>query len=237
MGKSLPLAIGPLEFPTKTAANAYFKAMLNRYKPRDRVLDDDAAELALLLERHSEYADKVGSGVDHYEVMMTEHGSQCFRIVRTDGTGTDFSYIHCINGKPPSRKQEVSAALRRVVRYDLFDARNAFLKQHQGPDGLVACAVTGERILPDQGHMDHRPPMTFEVIVTTFLEANGLGFEQVPITVGHDEQTAPDLTDAALVERFRAFHNKVARLDFVKDTVNLAQSSRARLRPTRISLT
>jgi hypothetical protein len=53
-------------------------------------------DLSALLERHDEYTQKVGCGVDHFEVMATEHGTNCFRIVRKDGSGTDFSYRHCI---------------------------------------------------------------------------------------------------------------------------------------------
>ena len=61
--------------------------MLNRYRPRQRVSDHDAADLAALLKRHSEYVEKVGVGIDHFEVMRAEFGTQCFRIVRIDGTG------------------------------------------------------------------------------------------------------------------------------------------------------
>lgn len=30
------------------------------------------------------------------EVMSAEFGTRCFRLVRVDGTGEDFSYPHCI---------------------------------------------------------------------------------------------------------------------------------------------
>ncbi len=175
-------------------------------------------------------------GVDHFEVMMTEHGTPCFRIARIDGSGTDFSYRHCIRGYPPSRKQEVSQAFRRAVRFDLYDARDKFFLGHKGPDGLVECAVTKERITPDHGHMDHRPPLTFEVLVTTFLEARGLSVDDVPITSGQDDQVSPEIADEGLQETFRAFHARVAHLDFVKDSVNLAQSARQRVRPSRIKI-
>jgi len=46
--------------------------------------------------------------------------------------------------------------------------------------------------------MDHRPPMTFEVIVTTFLAGRGLAVDAVPTTTGQDEQVAPDITDGGL---------------------------------------
>jgi len=233
-GNSVDLAT--LSFPTQRAATEFFKEMLGRYRHGDRVNDTDSLHLAALLERHTEYPAKVGCGVDHFEVMMTEHGTQCFRIVRTDGTGTDFSYPHCIRGRPPARKQEVSQALRQAVRIDLYRARDKFFADHRDSQSKITCAVTKERILPQDGHMDHRPPLTFEVIVTTFLESRGLSFDLVPITKSADEQVAPEVTDEALREAFRQYHARIARLDFVKDTVNLAQSARERVKPSRIRI-
>ena len=32
------------------------------------------------------------------EARSAEYGTRCFRIVRTDGFGEDFSYRHCTNG-------------------------------------------------------------------------------------------------------------------------------------------
>jgi len=84
--------------------------------------------------------------------------------------------------------------------------------------------------------MDHRPPMTFEVIVTTFLVSKGLSLDDVPLTTGQDNQVSPEVTDNKLDEEFRAYHAKVAQLDFVKDTVNLAEASRHRLKAGRVSL-
>lgn len=236
MGRSKPVDLATRNFEKQGDATDFFKAMLNRYRPGERVSDEDALDVAALLERHTEYAAKVGSGVSHFQVMMTEHGTQCFRIIHTDGSGTDFSYPHCIAQRAPSRKQEVCRAFRRAVRFDLYRARDAFFAAHLDTDGRVSCAVTGERLARDDGHMDHRPPMTFEVIVTTFLAARGLSLADVPLSEGEDNQVSPEVTDDALNEAFRSYHTAVARLDFVKDTVNLAQASRHRLKPGRISL-
>jgi hypothetical protein len=236
MPRGNPIELSTKNFLTQGQATAFFKAMLNRYRPGDRVNAEDHLDLSALLERHAEYALKVGCGVDHFEVMMTEHGTQCFRIIRTDGSGTDFSYSHCITQRPPSRKQEVSQAFRRVVRFELYNARDKFYAEHRNADGLIACAVTKELIPPDRGHMDHRPPLTFEVLVTTFLQARGLSFDDVPITSGQDEQVSTEITDKDLAAAFLKYHAKTAQLDFVKDTENLAQSSRARIKPGRIRL-
>ena len=236
MGRAKPVELATRSFATQALARSFFKDMLHRYQPKDRVSDADALDLSALLERHSEYAAKVGCGISHFEVMMTEEGTQCFRVVRTDGSGTDFSYPHCITGRAPTRKQEVSQAMRRAVRFDLYAARDAFFAEHKDADGFVACAETGDRIKRDEGHMDHRAPLTFEVIVTTFLAARGMVPEDVPITTGQDDQVSPELTDTALAEAFRDYHARVAKLDFVRSTANLAQSARHRVKSTRIKI-
>jgi hypothetical protein len=63
-----------------------------------------------------------------------------------------------------------------------------------------------------------------------------MSLDNVPLTVGRDEQTAPGVTDDNLQEAFRVYHNNVAQLYFVENTTNLAQASRNRLRPTRMKL-
>lgn len=237
MGRSKPVDLATRSFEKQSDATAFFKAMLDRYRPGERVSDEDGLDVAALLERHTEYVAKVGCGVSHFQVMMTEHGTQCFRIIRTDCSGTDFSYPHCISQRAPSRKQEVAQAFRRAVRFDLYKARNKFFAIHSGADGLVSCAVTGERIARDAAHMDHRPPMTFEVIVTTFLCGRGLSLDDVPLSAGKDDQVSTEVTDEALSEAFRTYHAGIAQLDFVRNTVNLAQASRHRLKVGRITLT
>lgn len=236
MARGNLVALATRTFATQALATSHFKDMLGRYRPTDRVSDLDALDLAALLERHDEYTEKVGGGVRHFEVMMTEHGTPCFRIVRTDGSGTDFSYRHCISQRPPTRKQEVSQSFRRVVRFDLYNARDHFFAANKDAEGLVVCAETGERISRDNSHMDHRAPMTFEVIVTTFLAGKGLSVDLVPLTTGQDNQVSPELADPALAEEFRRYHAKVAALDLVKNTANLSQSTRNRLKATRITL-
>jgi hypothetical protein len=53
----------------------------------------------------------------------------------------------------------------------------------------------------------------------------------VPITQGQDDQVVPEVADKALVAAFQTYHSSVAKLDFVKVKVNLAQASRNRVRP------
>lgn len=84
------------EFGTKGEARSYFGAMLKRYKPGDRVSDKDAKDLVLLLARHPHAAEKIGPGIDHFEVMSADYNTQCFWVVRTDETIERFSYPACL---------------------------------------------------------------------------------------------------------------------------------------------
>jgi hypothetical protein len=72
--------------------------------------------------------------------------------------------------------------------------------------------------------------------ILTRHAGRGLALTDVPLTVGQDNQVSPEVTDEALSEAFRRYHAAVARLDFVKNTVNLAQASRHHLKAGRISL-
>jgi hypothetical protein len=110
-GKRVDLATGR-SFNTMGEATEFFKAILNSYVPGDSVSDEDGYELTGLLERHREYDKKISCGIDHFEVMSAEYGTQCFLIVRTDGSKTDFSYRHCIKRDSPTRKTEVANGFR-----------------------------------------------------------------------------------------------------------------------------
>lgn len=96
MGRSKPIVLPSHTFETQGAAKTYFGDMLKRYKPGDRVKTEDAECLEGLLQRHPNAMEKIGVGIDHFEVQSADFGSQCFRVVRTDGTWARFSYNVCV---------------------------------------------------------------------------------------------------------------------------------------------
>jgi hypothetical protein len=97
MGKAKPVVLATRTFAKRGEASKYFSRMLAKYKPGDRVSDADGKDLAGLLERHPERDDKIGSGIDHFEVQIADYATQCFRVVRIDGTWARFSYRACIS--------------------------------------------------------------------------------------------------------------------------------------------
>ena len=98
MARGKPIKVGDRHFDNKTAAHAFFKEMLNRYRPGNQVTSADAIDLAALLNLHTEAARKIGSGIRHFVVMSAQYGTQCFCVVRDDGP-EDFSYVHCLTPK------------------------------------------------------------------------------------------------------------------------------------------
>jgi Protein of unknown function (DUF3223) len=96
MAKGKPVILSKRTFPTQGAASEFFSNMLHSYKPGDRVTDADAVDLASALDRHPSRDEKVGIGIDHFEVQSADFASQCFRVVRIDGTWARFSYKACV---------------------------------------------------------------------------------------------------------------------------------------------
>lgn len=97
MARGKRVELETIEFDNKTIALEFFKAMLNLYIPGDRVSDGDTIHLGALLKRHADYESKIGCGIDHFGVMPGDYGTQCFCVIRQDGTKEGFSYIRCVN--------------------------------------------------------------------------------------------------------------------------------------------
>jgi len=102
MGKSREIKIDTRTFTKAGDATAFFKAMLNRYKIGDRVIDSDAEDLAALLNRHEELDEKTGVGISYFKVDVAPdpYSGRCFWIVRRNGSEVDLSYPHCLKVKP-----------------------------------------------------------------------------------------------------------------------------------------
>ena len=124
-----PVDLGLIRFPTKGKATEHFKEMLNRLALGETLAGQDHLEMNALLLRHPEASDKIGCGVQRFFVDMTDHGTRCFWLERTDGSKTEFSYPSCISGRSPSLEQEFAEACREAVHHDLREAKKAFFGQ------------------------------------------------------------------------------------------------------------
>jgi hypothetical protein len=215
---------------TQKSQKEHFRAILHRYAIGRPLEGDDLADVLALLRRHPEAAQKIGCGIQAIEVQPSIFGTRCFRIVRSDGTETDFSYLSCIRERPNTPAQDFAEACRFAVEGDLAAAKQLHFLRSADADGFCLCEETGQRVSFREAHLDHMPPLTFEVIVSAFLASIPGGLVAGMTTEPRDAQYRPELVDPDLAQRFRAFHRRLARLRILTSGANLANSSRHRLR-------
>lgn len=91
-----PVTIGEFAFPRKGDAIEFFKKMLAKYAPGDRVSESDCEILKHALARHPEASEKIGAGIKDFSVRSADYGTKCFWVNRIDGTTEDFSFRSCI---------------------------------------------------------------------------------------------------------------------------------------------
>jgi Protein of unknown function (DUF3223) len=155
------IQIGELFFPTKAQALGHFRKMLFRYEPDGAIGKDDTRELLWLLARHPDADQKRGAGVIGFGVEELSAGLRRFRIIRVDGSSTDFSFRKCID-KPTSPLRWITAALRVEVRDEILQAKKDYFDTHGNADGRVPCQLDcGRLIRIEEADADHAPPFTF----------------------------------------------------------------------------
>ena len=82
----------------------------------------------------------------------------------------------------------------------------------------------------EEAHLDHMPPMTFQVIVESFLTANAIVPNQSMLTEMKDAQFSTIFTDKELERRFREYHHAIAKLRIVAAKANLSAGGKHRIR-------
>jgi hypothetical protein len=227
MGRTV-VEIGGLRFPTKKAAEEFFKAMLYRYETGSPIPEPDATHLGWLLERHPEHRVKIGNGIDRFVVLNTLWGARGFAVLRCDGSAETFSYMTALDGKSPPVAYEVMQALRFEVQDQILSAKSRYFLAHQDAADTVACAITGRRVTFRESHADHAPPRTFSTLASTFLAAHDLtpSLDLLAPPVNHKRR----LADRTLAERWRAFHHKLAAIRVVAKGENVKRSAQAKVR-------
>lgn len=230
MSKRVAIEIGALSFSTKDAATKHFQGILYRYQVGEIIPDPDHTELGWLLERHSEAADKIGTGVKNFSVRDALYGTRCFEVIRVDGKRTDFSFKNCIDGKGPSPQAQVMAALRAEVTSDILDKKREWFTKHGDSEGKVECALTGVRVSFEDAHADHASPYSFGALAVTFLAARGIEPSLALVTPPADNQYQPTLADRALAQEWVAYHHKLAVIRVVAKGANLARAHESKVK-------
>lgn len=233
-----PIIIGNKEFKFQKDALAFFKSMLNSCRTNKAIEGENHELLLAVLERHPEADQKIGVGVKRFYKAPTEMGTSCFWLERIDESKTDFSYITAVKSKGKSLYQEFKEACRNAVRDDLSVTKEAFFNQYGDENGKVPCEISREKIGIYESHLDHKKPMTFQVIVNTFITANKINISLSMLSISGDAQFETEFLDLALKEQFREYHHAIADLRIINPTANLSLGGSERItkskRPVKI---
>jgi hypothetical protein len=237
MAKSVE--IGSRSFRAQKDALQHYKAILHRYRDKQRISDqNDHADLVALIDRYDPILDAIGEPtkgngqIAHFERRLntgTGWSSPGFWVVRQDGTDTDFSYIHAVKGKPKELSENFYKACREAVALDLVLTKKQAFAQYGDDLGRVKCELTGVMVTIDEAHLDHAWP-SFSILVSGFRAARNWS-KDIPDGVVADPanaQTTTTFLDSEVAEAFRTYHHNLAILRILSKTANLQTASQAR---------
>lgn len=222
MAKSI--TIGDRSFSTKKAALEEIRTVRDRYPDGVRLDHDDYLFIRDLLSLHTEAEDKIGIGVSHFTVATeTEFGgrNRHFVLHRHDGTGTDFSFGHCLNPGSKDRNDRL-LALRQAIKEQTWTFRD----REFSSGGQIVCPYEGVVVTPGNCQIDHEAPWTFDALVASWLSQNGLALDAVQITPPMDNQLVGQMTDRVQVASWQSFHFANARLRLLSARGNLSGARR-----------
>lgn len=208
-------------FPTKKAAKDFIREIISRHENNETLKGNDFSFIYDLLSVHPESEQKIGCGVSRIFVDLDAQykKNKCFYLTRTDGSSTDFSWISCIDGR--NIRREIFDAFRNAITYQIEE-----FKKEKLTDSSV-CPYTNEKLNNGNSHVDHESPLTFYSLVNKFLKEESIDLFDVKISEPQDNQFTTSLINNQLIERWKKYHLKNAKLRIISATGNLSHAKKS----------
>lgn len=216
MGRRESITVYGETFKTKKALADRCREILYRYKPGELLNEADSGFIVDLLRRHPNAEEKFGDGILSIAVQETEYGNQGFWLNRVDGSGTDFSFLHCIT--PRSPLDDFKKACRNEVHEQIQEFKCAAFHG----EACLLCPVVGEILTIGTCHVDHEAPATFEALVQAFVAAVQIDPLKVEILGYEDGEVEKRFADRDLAARWNSYHQENAKLRIVSKRANLS---------------
>ena len=254
------ITIGEKTFDSKSKALTFYKDILNTYEVGKELNEEDFQSVFDLVhmdfiaeeikayesEYNAEYdGDKMNviaivkrtrdiimdygweTGDYINSIMIDFHpdfrSTKCFYIIGSEGRQL-FSYILKINGAL-SNNQQFSRACRHRVAERLRE-----FKKEQFKNRPVKCALTNEIIEWEECQIDHKSPLTFSVIVKSFIVAHKIDINSVEYVYDNSKE---QFANKDIADKFDDFHKEMAVLRVLSTKQNRKLSSGARIKPTK----
>lgn len=225
------ITIANQEFPTKKAALQFYQNILTSYEVGSVLNEPDKKFIVNLVYRDFDpeevecYERETGDYIK--DVIVDTHPdfkkTKCFYLVEPNDERVIFSYRLAINGGL-SNMQKFIRACRHTVQAELREFKKARFSNRP-----VRCAISGKTVEWEECQIDHKAPLTFSVIVKSFIVSNVLDIDLVEYTY---QNSSEFFSSQELSEKFSAFHKGMAILRIVATEENVKLSSKARISPT-----
>lgn len=232
--KGHKLKIGEMNFNTKKSAIEFYRNILNKYEANTSISDEDYSYLVDLLNYNSdtsEESDLKNKGsellIEIDDIIVDYHPAykktKCFYAIFGEEEWL-FSYLLAINGDLSDEKK-FYISCRHSIKNILRDFKKKIFENKP-----VRCAVTKNVLTWENCQVDHKAPMTFSVIVKTFLKSHNIEIMDIGLSY---EGSIWQFTDKNFEQAFVEYHNKVALLRVISSKENQKLASKARLKPTK----
>jgi len=228
------ITIGDKTFSSKSKAQSFYKGILNSYEVGEELSEEDCKNISDLVymdcgldnEEISAYEEETGDYIK--SVMVDYHpefrSTKCFFLMGGIDEKQLFSYLLAINGAI-SDNQRFSKTCRHLVSERLRE-----FKKQRFENRPVKCAITNEIVEWEECQIDHKAPLTFSVIVKSFIIAHKIDISKVEYVC---ELTKEQFADQELADKFDAFHKEMAVLRVLSTKQNNKLSGGARIKPTK----
>jgi hypothetical protein len=187
---AIPFVIPSRTFNSRTAAKNYIRdEILHAYAVGDPIPQGTHHTiLSEVLDLHSDAAEKIGPGIDHFYVEKTWRlpgkeavgkNQRAIIVVRTDGEQRDWSYHHVIDN--PTTAANVKSALAFALESGRLERRDTDFAV-----GRVTCAASGDLIeQKHQADTRHLDP-TWHALTSAFVSNHG-GWDAIETHSGDRE--------------------------------------------------
>jgi hypothetical protein len=177
-------------FKSKKNITEYFASILNNREVSKPLNDSDFKDVSELLKYHIEYDKKVGVGIESISIEyhrddLTNKLAKYphFQINRIDGSVIDFSYHKTIgyinSGKTVGSENSID--VKKTMRFIVKSQINEFREKIFVKKTYLTCPILGINFSKKTCHIDHTPPLTFDVLVFNFLKENNIKFEDIEL--------------------------------------------------------
>jgi hypothetical protein len=209
--------IGERTFPTKGAALAAVRLVLNQNDIGNLLTGDDFIFIRALIDIHPSAAEKLAGGCVSIGIRTNKVAGQKeqrgFYIVHDDRSETEFSIFAPFRSVEQRRWLDLNAAARSAV----LEITSTFKRIAFSGQDKVPCVVTGEMLSWGDAAVDHYGEWSFFRILSEWL----IGREIVLI----DHRIQREFNDSDKSD-FIKFHNERALLRVIHKKENSRRGSR-----------